>query len=191
MYNESIRMWRIDVMISSESNVTFVANLKFVLLNTTWSYEINVTMNQRTISLSLNVSDSEILRWWPNGYGDQNLYKFSLLNNGNVTHSRVIGFRTVELIQHPYESNINGTSFYFRINSKNIYIKGSNWIPSDAFQERVQDDKLEYLLRSATLAHMNMLRIWGGGIYERDSFYALADQLGLMLWHDFMFACSL
>ena len=72
-----------------------------------------------------------------------------------------------------------------------VFIKGSNWILPDAFQERVTDEQLERLLRSAQLANMNMLRVWGGGIYERDSFYELADRLGIMLWHDFMFACSL
>ncbi len=105
--------------------------------------------------------------------------------------SRLIGFRTVQIIQHDYGPTINGTSFYFLINYQQVFIKGSNWIPPDAFQERVTDERLERLLRSAQIANMNMLRIWGGGIYERDSFYEIADRLGIMLWHDFMFACSL
>jgi beta-mannosidase len=174
----------------SSNNDQFTSKLKFVLENTTWSYETSVPFNH-TLSVSLTISDDHVLLWWPNGYGDQPIYKLSVLNDGNAVDSRLIGFRTVELVQRGYGAGINGTSFYFAINSKPIFIKGSNWIPSDAFQERVSDEKLERLLRSAKLAHMNMLRIWGGGIYERDSFYEIADRLGIMLWHDFMFACSL
>ena len=141
--------------------------------------------------MSLSIPDEHVLLWWPNGYGNQSLYKLAVSSDGKDIDSRLIGFRTVKLIQNEYGEEINGTSFYFSINSKPIFIKGSNWIPPDSFQERVSDEKLERLLRSAQLAHMNMLRIWGGGIYERDSFYELADRLGIMLWHDFMFACSL
>jgi beta-galactosidase/beta-glucuronidase len=112
-------------------------------------------------------------------------------SNNQEIGSRLIGFRTVELVQHYYSTGIKGASFYFRINSRTIFVKGSNWVPPDAFQERVSDEKLTRLLTSAQLAGMNMLRIWGGGIYERDSFYEIADRLGIMLWHDFMFACSL
>jgi beta-mannosidase len=141
--------------------------------------------------ISLSISDDHVLLWWPNGFGDQPLYNLTVSNQGKVIDSRLVGFRTVELVENGYGPKINGTSFYFAINSRPIFIKGSNWIPSDAFQERVSDEKLERLLGSAKLAHMNMLRVWGGGIYERDSFYEIADRLGIMLWHDFMFACSL
>jgi beta-mannosidase len=109
----------------------------------------------------------------------------------NKLISRLIGFRTVELVQHNYSAGINGTSFYFRINSRPIFVKGSNWIPPDSFQERVTDQKIQQLLISAQLVGINMLRIWGGGIYERDYFYEIADRLGIMLWHDFMFTDSL
>lgn len=174
----------------SSSNPPFSSTLKFVLENTTWSYE-TVAPFANNVSLTIKIPDTAVQRWWPNGYGNQPLYQLSVSNKGVAIGSRLIGFRTVELIQHEYGSPINGTSFYFAINSKPIFIKGSNWIPSDSFQERVSDEKLQRLLVSAQLANMNMLRIWGGGIYERDSFYEMADRLGIMLWHDFMFACSL
>jgi beta-mannosidase len=174
----------------SSINDQFTSKLDFVLENTTWSYNTSVPFN-RSLSISLIIPDALVLRWWPNGYGDQPLYSLTVSNDGKIIGSRSIGFRTVELIQREYGAGINGTSFYFSINYKPIFIKGSNWIPSDAFQERVSDEKLERLLGSAKLAHMNMLRVWGGGIYERDSFYEIADRLGIMLWHDFMFACSL
>ena len=161
-----------------------------MLETTTFVYETNVIFD-RHLSLSVLVPDSSIQLWWPNGYGDQQLYTLTVYTQRQLVGQRSIGFRTVQLIQHDYGPAINGTSFYFLINYQSIFIKGSNWIPADAFQERVTDDELERLLRSAQLANMNMLRVWGGGVYERESFYDIADRLGIMLWHDFMFACSL
>jgi len=167
-----------------------MSKLKFVLENTSFTFQSNITFN-RNISVSLFIPNENVQLWWPNGYGDQPLYRLSVYNQGQLVGSRLIGFRTIQLAQHSYGPTINGTSFYFVINSYPIYIKGSNWVPPDAFQERVTDERLERLLVSAQLANMNMLRVWGGGIYERDSFYEIADRLGIMLWHDFMFACSL
>ena len=167
-----------------------MSQLKFVLQNTSFIYETNTTFDH-IMSISLTIPDENIQLWWPNGYGDQILYTLNIYNQQQLIGSRLIGFRTVQLIQHDYGPNINGTSFYFLINYQQVFIKGSNWIPPDAFQERVTDERLERLLTSAKLANMNMLRVWGGGIYERDSFYEIADRLGIMLWHDFMFACSL
>ncbi|CAF1008522.1 unnamed protein product [Rotaria sordida] len=188
-YNAVDKTWQVDVMLSS-NNDQFTSKFKFILQDTTWSYETTVILNHN-LSIFLTIPDEHVLHWWPNGYGDQPLYTLVISNEDNIIGSRLIGFRTVQLIQHDYGTGINGSSFYFAINFQPIFIKGSNWIPPDSFQERVSDEKLERLLRSAQLSNMNMLRIWGGGIYERDSFYEIADRLGIMLWHDFMFACSL
>ena len=188
-YQVRVSQWQVDVLLSN-GNDPWTGPLKFILVNTSFIYEINTTVGSN-VSLSLFIPDNEIKLWWPNGYGDAHLYNLSVYDQDGYLGSRSIGFRTVQLIQHDYGSNITGTSFYFLVNYRPVFIKGSNWIPSDAFQERVDDEKLERLLRSAQLANMNMLRVWGGGIYERDSFYDLADRLGIMLWHDFMFACSL
>ncbi len=188
-YQTSTNKWRVDVLLSS-TNGPFKSQLKIVLENTSFTFESDMTIDHN-VSLSLLIPSDTVQLWWPNGYGSQTLYILSVYNQGQLVGSRLIGFRTVELAQHGYGPNINGTSFYFVINGHPIYIKGSNWVPPDSFQERVTDERLERLLRSAQLANMNMLRIWGGGIYERDSFYEIADRLGIMLWHDFMFACSL
>ena len=157
---------------------------------TSWTFTTNVKFNEKT-TISLSIPNEQVKLWWPNGHGDQPLYELVVSSNNQLMDSRLIGFRTVELVQNNYTDGIKGLSFFFRINSRPIFVKGSNWIPSDAFQERVTDEKLERLLMSAKLAGMNMLRVWGGGVYERDSFYEIADRLGIMLWHDFMFACSL
>ena len=188
-YETSADRWQVDVLLSSV-NDPFTSELKFILENSSFSFETNITFHHEA-SVSLSIPNKMVRIWWPNGYGDQILYTLSIYHQGQLIGSRSIGFRTVELVQQDYGPNINGTSFYFRINSHPIFIKGSNWIPPDAFQERVTDERLERLLISAQLAHINMLRIWGGGIYERNSFYETADRLGIMLWHDFMFACSL
>jgi beta-galactosidase/beta-glucuronidase len=188
-YQTNINKWQVDVLLSS-NNDPFMSQLKFVLQNISFTFEYNSTFNHN-MSVSLLISNEIVQLWWPNGYGNQPLYTLSVYNQGQLIGSRLIGFRSIRLVQNSYSPGINGTSFYFVINDHPIFIKGSNWVPPDAFQERVTDERLERLLTSAKLANMNMLRVWGGGIYERDSFYEIADRLGIMLWHDFMFACSL
>ncbi|KAG9510441.1 Beta-mannosidase, partial [Fragariocoptes setiger] len=108
-----------------------------------------------------------------------------------------IGFRTIELIQEPVKQDdkqdpSEGLSFYFRVNGVNIFAMGSNWIPSHILPELSADpDHVRYLLASAKEANMNMLRVWGGGLYESDMFYQIADEMGLLIWQDLMFACAL
>uniref|UniRef100_A0A3B5BMD1 Beta-mannosidase n=1 Tax=Stegastes partitus TaxID=144197 RepID=A0A3B5BMD1_9TELE len=99
-------------------------------------------------------------------------------------------FRAVELVQEPVVGS-PGLSFYFRINGKPIFLKGSNWIPAHSFQDRVTPAVLRNLLQSAVDANMNGLRVWGGGVYEQDLFYDICDELGIMVWQDFMFACAM
>lgn len=141
----------------------------------------------------------KIEKWWPNGYGAQKLYLLDVsvsVNGEEFSKQMKIGFRTVELVQDVVvtpsgsKSNTN-LDFYFKINDVPIYAKGSNWIPADSFPERITPDYIEHLLRSAKDANMNMLRVWGGGRYESDVFYDLADKLGILIWQDMMFAVSL
>lgn len=135
----------------------------------------------------------DIKLWWPNGLGDQPLYLLKVVfSNDKETTSKSIniGFRTVELVQEPIAKS-PGLSFYFRVNGIPFFAKGSNWIPADSFQERITPKYIESLLQSAKDANMNMLRVWGGGIYESNEFYEIADKLGLLIWQDFMFACAL
>ncbi len=187
--SSTTKEWQVDVQLSGGDGTTTYA-FDFQLKGTSWSFTTNVKFSEKT-TISLSIPNDQVQLWWPNGHGDQPLYDLAVSSNNQLMDSRLIGFRTVELVQNNYTAGIKGISFYFRINSRPIFVKGSNWIPPDAFQERVTDEKLERLLMSAKLAGMNMLRIWGGGIYERDSFYEMADRLGIMLWHDFMFAGNL
>ncbi|XP_041669117.1 beta-mannosidase-like [Cheilinus undulatus] len=107
-----------------------------------------------------------------------------------IKWQRKVYFRTVELVQEPIVGS-PGLSFYFRINGKPIFLKGSNWIPAHSFQDRVTPAVLRNLLQSAVDANMNALRVWGGGVYEQDLFYSICDELGIMVWQDFMFACAM
>ncbi|MFB9947327.1 glycoside hydrolase family 2 protein [Rhizobium puerariae] len=125
--------------------------------------------------------------WWPVGSGEQALYRLEVeIPFQTVVHQ--IGLRTVELLTDPDEA---GSRFAFRINGRDIFCRGANWIPADALFSRTSPEKTRDLLLSAVDANMNMIRVWGGGFYEHDWFYDLCDQLGLMVWQDFQFACNL
>jgi len=127
-------------------------------------------------------------RWWPAGYGAPNLYHFhaDVVVAGKVIASseRDTGLRSVELRR---QRDRWGRSFAFVINGVPIFAKGANLIPFDSFPERVTEARMQQILQSARDANMNMLRVWGGGYYQGDAFYAMADHLGLMIWQDFMF----
>jgi beta-mannosidase len=118
--------------------------------------------------------------WWPNGLGEQPLY--DLIADGQ---HRCIGLRTIQLDRHKDKW---GESFQFVVNGMPVFAKGANWIPAHCF---VTASRYDDLLTSAVEANMNMLRVWGGGIYESDEFYNLCDEKGLLVWQDFMFACAL
>jgi beta-mannosidase len=133
----------------------------------------------------LAISDPKF--WWPAGLGEQALYELNVTLDGRTVRRR-IGLRTIELV---VEDDDAGTGFKFRVNSRDIFARGANWIPADALPGRITPDKTRDLLQSAVDANMNMIRIWGGGRYEPDWFYDLCDELGLLVWQDFMFACHL
>ncbi|MBB2795633.1 UNVERIFIED_ORG: beta-mannosidase [Rhizobium pisi] len=125
--------------------------------------------------------------WWPSGSGEQALYTLSVELSDEVV-TKQIGLRTIELITTP---DASGARFAFKVNGREIFCRGANWIPADALYSLSSPEKTEDLLQSAKAANMNMIRVWGGGFYEQDHFYDLCDRLGLLVWQDFMFACNL
>ncbi len=139
-----------------------------------------------TIKLTINGLKPEL--WYPNGYGEQVLYECTCSTTEESITKRV-GFRTLEL-KHKKEAD-GGVPMTFSINGIDIFAKGGNWIPTDALISRQSDEKTDYLLTSMVKANMNMVRLWGGGEYEREHFYDKCDELGLLIWHDMMFACSM
>ncbi len=143
-----------------------------------------------TATLSLDITNPRL--WWPNELGEQPLYRVTVSLTdaaGETVHrwTARTGLRTIEMVRTPDRW---GETFYFAVNGVPVFAKGADWIPADQFATRVDETHYRDLLTSARTAHMNMLRIWGGGQYESDLFYDLCDELGLLIWHDFMFACG-
>ena len=142
------------------------------------------------VSFDAEVEDARF--WWPNGAGEQPLYEVraALRWDGGEARSEPVktGIRTVSLNIEPAGGE---RKFAVRVNGVDIYCKGGDWIPADSIYARVTPEKYETLVREARDCNFNMLRVWGGGIYERDEFYDFCDQYGILLWHDFMFACAL
>lgn len=153
---------------------------------------INLSAGENTLTLPFTIKNPRL--WWSNGLGEPNLYNFEaqLLVNGNESDkmNKKSGIRTIEVVREE-DKDGDGRSFYFKLNGVPVFAKGANYIPQDSFLPRVTEENYKKTLQDAVDANMNMLRIWGGGIYENDIFYELCDSLGIMLWQDFMFACSL
>lgn len=125
--------------------------------------------------------------WWPAGLGAQVLHRLTV-TSGSATAERRVGLRSLELDSRP---DAAGRSFGFVVNGHPAFARGANWIPADALAGRITPEAVRDLLQSAVDANMNMIRVWGGGRYEPGWFYDLCDELGLMVWQDFMFACNL
>lgn len=150
---------------------------------------VSLAAGENVVTVPLRIERPKL--WWPNGLGDQPLYtvraRLSTARAADEASHR-IGIRTVELRQKNDEW---GKSFEFVVNGVPVFAKGGNWIPADSFPERVTAERYRHLIDSCRRANMNMLRVWGGGIYENDLFYDLCDEMGILVWQDFMFACSM
>ena len=151
--------------------------------------EVRIRSDRQVGHLMVNVARPRL--WWPNGYGEQPLYRAEVeLYEGEELRDREekrLGLRTLRLQR---KKDYYGESFTFLVNGVPIFCKGANWIPADSFPPRVTSEHYRHLLGSAAAAHMNMLRVWGGGYYEDERFYDLCDELGILIWQDFMFSCS-
>ena len=190
-----------NVYIESSSKNPFEGTLRFKI-NGELFYSKKITFVSKSLIHVIKVkfevikiNGNKVEVWWPNGVGEnkRNLYhleiilipKFGL----QITKHLRIGFRTIELIQNTVKPR--GLTFNFRVNGLDFFAKGSNWIPAHALHEQLDKKYIRSLLKSAKDANMNMLRVWGGGIYETDYFYEVADEFGIMIWQDMMFACAL
>lgn len=150
------------------------------------TYEAVLEPGVNRYALPFQVPDPEL--WWPNGLGRPHLYTVQASVHTGLRTDTVttrLGIRSVELVTEPDEV---GESFFFRVNGIPVFMKGANYIPLDHFTPRVTDEDYRDLFRDVAEANMNMLRVWGGGIYEEDVFYDLADEHGILIWQDFMFA---
>ena len=151
--------------------------------------KIALTKGFNKISIPLVISNPKL--WMPNGWGEQHLYNFTaqvLINNDVVAEkTQQIGLRNIRVVAEPDE---HGRSFYFEVNGEPMFAKGANYIPGE-IMNTLQDDKYyEQLFDNIVAANMNMIRVWGGGFYENEKFYQLADEKGILVWQDFMFGCT-
>jgi len=129
--------------------------------------------------------------WWSIGLGEPHLYNISgelNIDDREISEDTRIGIRTMELIR---DKDDEGNSFYFKLNGHPVFMKGANYIPNDVFLPRVTEENYRTVIETAKNSNNNMLRIWGGGIYEEDIFYDLCDENGILVWQDFMFACAM
>ena len=151
---------------------------------------VKVEEKQTTYAVPVSIENPTF--WWPHNLGTPHLYAVDirLKNNGEVLDAKQLkhGIRTVELIT---EKDASGESFFFKINGTHVYMKGANYIPQHSMQNRVTTLDYKTLLTDVVAANMNMLRVWGGGIYENDLFYELCDEKGILVWQDFMYACAM
>jgi len=138
-----------------------------------------------------NVIIDDPLLWWPNGYGDQPLYSVSVtMTCGDKkldSWTRKIGLRTMKM---HIEKDEWGESFAHEINGVQIFAMGADYIPEDNILSRINPERTRRLLEDSAAAHFNVIRIWGGGYYPDDFFYDICDELGLVIWQDFMFSCA-
>ena len=173
-----------NISVESSSNIKN-ADL-FLKINDSTIITKKINLKKGLQDLSIPFTLKTIKLWWPNTLGDQILYNLEVslkCDNHIDTKQQRFGFRTIEFVP---DSN-----FQFIVNNHPTFIKGVNYIPQDVFLNRVKKEDYLKTLSAAKNANMNMIRVWGGGIYENDYFYELCDSLGLLVWQDFMFACAM
>jgi beta-mannosidase len=172
------------------TTIQSTGNAKFQLKINERSSEIQLKKGENTVMLSYAIQKPK--RWWPNGLGEAYLYPFEiqLSDVGQKIDEKHlnIGLRTIELLQ---EKDSLGKSFYFKVNGIPVFMKGANYIPPDSFLPRVANSVYKNIIKDAADVNMNMLRVWGGGVYADDAFYDECDKSGILVWQDFMFACAM
>ncbi|HRK20519.1 MAG TPA: hypothetical protein PLX06_01840 [Fimbriimonadaceae bacterium] len=125
--------------------------------------------------------------WWPVGEGEAHLYDATATLSSGQRIEKKVGLRSIRLLREPDEL---GESFEFEVNGRRIYARGANWIPNDSFPSVVSDEDYEYQVQSCAALGMNILRVWGGGLYELEGFYDSCDRAGILVWQDFPHACA-
>ena len=192
--------------VSVQTYISGRVDFSFEVINTAREkcYDISVVLSgygndiKRTVSrnsfksyISLQLENPQL--WFPNGYGEQPLYNYcvKLIVDGQVidTVCGKIGLRESKIVEEPFTEDASpGYSFRIELNGNCVFCKGGNWIPLHLWPGIIKPEDYEYYIRKAKEAGFNMLRVWGGGIYEHDRFYDLCDECGIMVWEDFMFA---
>lgn len=179
------------INLKKTSNIELDKKLTYyVYVNDKLKTSSNEVFKGYTWATQIQINNPKL--WWPHNLGEPYLYDIKVIvKKGNTvldSISKKIGIRTIELVN---ENDSIGESFYFKVNNVPVYAKGANYIPQHSFQNQVDEKHYKKLLSDVVKSNMNMLRVWGGGIYENDIFYDLCDEKGILVWQDFMFACAM
>ena len=185
------KMAKLSIEVELLSKISTIATLfiKQDSLNIEIQFQLDILKGKNKFNNIIKIVNHEL--WWPSGHGEQHLYKFEIRIQSNDIDKIIqkrIGFRNVKIKR---EKDKAGESFEIYVNDKAIFSKGANWIPADSFTTRLKKEDYRRLLEDVVKVNMNTIRVWGGGIYESDFFYDICDELGILVWQDFMFACSL
>jgi beta-mannosidase len=181
-----------QALVEVEATTEAKAHLRLSIDGVSGSFgqEYSLSPGLNVLPLPFHLDQPQL--WWANGLGEPHLYTVNLEvqidGQSQIQHSQRLGVRSIEFVNEP---DSIGESFYFKLNGRPVFMKGANYIPSDIFLTRQTPGIYNRTLDDAVAANMNMLRVWGGAIYENDLFYELCDEKGIMIWQDFMFACSM
>ncbi|PRP76382.1 beta-mannosidase [Planoprotostelium fungivorum] len=184
--------WKVQLLayVNGVSGAKGVLNATLPEFNLSLSQDLTLTNGENVFTFEFSVESPQL--WWPLGYGSQPLYNTTIRlsdEGGNFQEEKTkkIGFRTIVLNN---DAQGNGNLFIFQVNGVNIMGRGSNYCPSDMFQERITSIVVDRTIQSAAAANMNMLRVWGGGYYPDEDFYEACDRYGILVWLDFMLSDS-
>jgi beta-mannosidase len=183
---------RVEAIVNIERAHPKPVSLRAVLTESTGrTFEGRAVLSENGTEARIVLTVPNPQRWWPRGHGEHPLYDLSVrLFEGHTEldwWSSRVGLRTVRLNT---DKDSAGSRFAIEVNGKPVFCKGANWIPDDCFPTRVDATRYRKRIEQAAAANMNMLRVWGGGIFETDTFYSICDELGIMVWQDFLFACA-
>ncbi|MBD2867452.1 beta-mannosidase [Paenibacillus arenilitoris] len=155
-----------------------------------WEQAVSLKRGTNVVQIPATIIGPKL--WWSRGLGEAYLYviKAELYRGAEMVAagSARTGLRSVRLVR---DKDAAGASFYFELNGVPVFAKGANHIPNDSFLTEVTEERYRHEIATAAESNMNMLRVWGGGIYEQPAFYELCDEYGILIWQDFMFACSM
>ncbi|ASA25906.1 beta-mannosidase [Paenibacillus donghaensis] len=181
---------RLTAVVEVDTPEVWEGMLRITAEGQEWMQTVTLPSGKRTVELELVIDHPRL--WWCNGLGAPELTSIQaeLLQSGTAVDRAEVttGLREIKLIRKPDD---RGASFHFELNGVPVFAKGANHIPNDSFITEVTEERYRHEIATAVESNMNMLRVWGGGIYEEEPFYRLCDEYGLLVWQDFMFACSM
>ncbi|EXX86460.1 beta-galactosidase [Paenibacillus darwinianus] len=181
---------QIAAVLEIETEAPWEGNLSLSSGSHRWETPVILHAGIQTVSLPAEIPAPSL--WWCRGYGEpvMHAFKAAFTQAGIIAAEKTVraGLRDIKLVRNP---DTHGTSFYFELNGVPVFAKGANHVPGDSFATEMTDERYRHEIATAVESNFNMLRVWGGGIYEQDIFYELCDEYGMLVWQDFIFACSM